>query len=27
MVRELAALSLTLHTCLVKAAVRGALDR
>ena len=26
MVRELAALSLTLHTCLVKAAVRGALD-
>lgn len=27
MVRELAALSLTLHTCLVKAAVQGALDR
>ncbi|EID81913.1 MULTISPECIES: transcriptional regulator FtsR [Rhodococcus] len=27
MVRELAALSLTLHTCLVKSAVRGALDR
>ncbi|RRQ27260.1 MerR family transcriptional regulator [Rhodococcus sp. Eu-32] len=27
MIRELAALSLTLHTCLVKAAVRGALDR
>ncbi|MDV2475434.1 transcriptional regulator FtsR [Rhodococcus zopfii] len=27
MVRELAALSLTLHTCLVKAAVHGALDR
>ncbi|KOS54843.1 MULTISPECIES: MerR family transcriptional regulator [Rhodococcus] len=27
MVRELAALSLTMHTCLVKAAVRGALDR
>ena len=27
MMRELAALSLTLHTCLVKAAVRGALDR
>ncbi|SDD46823.1 transcriptional regulator FtsR [Rhodococcus tukisamuensis] len=27
MVRELAALSLTLHTCLVKTAVRGALDR
>ncbi|MBD0322493.1 MAG: MerR family transcriptional regulator [Aldersonia sp.] len=26
MVRELAALSLTLHTCLVKSAVRGALD-
>ncbi len=26
MVRELAALSLTMHTCLVKAAVRGALD-
>ncbi|MGC0364212.1 DNA-binding transcriptional MerR regulator [Rhodococcus sp. 27YEA15] len=27
MVRELAALSLTLHTCLVKSAVRGNLDR
>lgn len=27
MVRELAALSLTLHTCLVKASVQGALDR
>lgn len=27
MIRELAALSLTLHACLVKAAVRGALDR
>ncbi len=27
MIRELAALSLTLHTCLVKAAVRGALDK
>jgi DNA-binding transcriptional MerR regulator len=27
MIRELAALSLTLHTCLVKSAVRGALDR
>lgn len=27
MIRELAALSLTLHTCLVKAAVRGSLDR
>lgn len=27
MVRELAALSLTLHTCLVKSAVRGSLDR
>ncbi len=27
MIRELAALSLTLHTCLVKAAVRGTLDR
>ncbi len=26
LVRELAALSLTLHTCLVKAAVRGAID-
>ncbi|WP_068276906.1 MerR family transcriptional regulator [Aldersonia kunmingensis] len=27
LVRELAALSLTLHTCLVKSAVRGALDQ
>ncbi|MEE2034151.1 transcriptional regulator FtsR [Rhodococcus chondri] len=27
MVRELAALTLTLHTCLVKAAVQGSLDR